>query len=228
MQDTDTKITVSSINDINSFNLERIITIKGSIENMSRGEAQISSKLRQSYENDLQALAPQSIMFPGLHPMAMMSTSGNGLGFPGRPNNVFPSSTNYPPMYQATGMTAAVPGAADVQETTYLYIPNNAVGAIIGTKGSHIRNIIRFSGANVKIAPLEADKPAEQQTERKVTIVGTPEAQWKAQYLIFEKMREEGFVSGTDDVRLTVEILVPSSQVRFYPLSQNLNFLGLA
>lgn len=26
-------------------------------------------------------------------------------------------------------------------------------------------------------------------------------------------MREEGFVAGTDDVRLTVEILVPSSQV---------------
>lgn len=221
MQDTDTKITVSSINDINSFNLERIITIKGSIENMSRGESQISSKLRQSYENDLQALAPQSIMFPGLHPMAMMSTSGNGLGFPNARANVgggggglFPTSAaaNYPPLYQPAGN--APPGAADIQETTYLYIPNNAVGAIIGTKGSHIRNIIRFSGANVKIAPLEADKPAEQQTERKVTIVGTPEAQWKAQYLIFEKMREEGFVSGTDDVRLTVEILVPSSQVR--------------
>lgn len=219
MQDTDTKITVSSINDINSFNLERIITIKGSIENMSRGESQISSKLRQSYENDLQALAPQSIMFPGLHPMAMMSTSGNGLGFPGGSRagtgagSIFPSTANYPPMYQATGGANAPPGAQDVQETTYLYIPNNAVGAIIGTKGSHIRNIIRFSGANVKIAPLEADKPTEQQTERKVTIVGTPEAQWKAQYLIYEKMREEGFVSGTDDVRLTVEILVPSSQV---------------
>lgn len=218
MQDTDTKITVSSINDINSFNLERIITVKGSIENMSRGEAQISSKLRQSYENDLQALAPQSIMFPGLHPMAMMSTSsGNGMGFPGgragsSGGGVYPASS-YPPMYQPTGGQA--PGAADVQETTYLYIPNNAVGAIIGTKGSHIRNIIRFSGANVKIAPLEADKPTEQQTERKVTIVGTPEAQWKAQYLIYEKMREEGFVSGTDDVRLTVEILVPSSQASF-------------
>jgi insulin-like growth factor 2 mRNA-binding protein 1 len=31
--------------------------------------------------------------------------------------------------------------------------------------------------------------------------------------LIFEKMREEGFLSGTEDVRLTVEILVPSAQV---------------
>lgn len=54
MQETDTKITVSSINDINSFNLERIITVKGSIENMAKAESQISAKLRQSYENDLQ------------------------------------------------------------------------------------------------------------------------------------------------------------------------------
>ncbi|XP_037916486.1 insulin-like growth factor 2 mRNA-binding protein 1 isoform X3 [Hermetia illucens] len=187
MQETDTKITVSSINDINSFNLERIITVKGSIENMSKAESQISAKLRQSYENDLQAMAPQSLMFPGLHPMAMMSTPGNAIIPPAFPN--------------------------DIQETTYLYIPNNAVGAIIGTKGSHIRNIMRFSGASVKIAPLEADKPVEQQMERKVTIVGTPEGQWKAQYMIFEKMREEGFICGTDDVRLTVEIMVASSQV---------------
>lgn len=115
----------------------------------------------------------------------------------------------YPGMYQP----GASQGAGDTQETTYLYIPNNAVGAIIGTKGSHIRNIIRFSGASVKIAPLDQDKPQDTQTERKVTIVGSPESQWKAQYLIFEKMREEGFVAASDDVRLTVEILVPSSQV---------------
>lgn len=36
---------------------------------------------------------------------------------------------------------------------------------------------------------------------------------FQAQYLIFEKMREEGFVAGTEDVRLTIEILVPSAQV---------------
>ncbi|XP_059062328.1 insulin-like growth factor 2 mRNA-binding protein 1 isoform X3 [Achroia grisella] len=209
MQETDTKITVSSINDINSFNLERIITVKGSIENMAKAESQISAKLRQSYENDLQVLAPQSIMFPGLHPMAMMST---GRGFCGAPPP-FP-----PPIYAPlAGQGGAQQGAGDSQETTYLYIPNNAVGAIIGTKGSHIRNIIRFSNASVKIAPLEQEKQGENpnnpQQERKVTIVGSPEAQWKAQYLIFEKMREEGFMSGSDDVRLTVEIVVASSQV---------------
>ncbi|XP_063837614.1 insulin-like growth factor 2 mRNA-binding protein 1 isoform X1 [Ostrinia nubilalis] len=208
MQETDTKITVSSINDINSFNLERIITVKGTIENMAKAESQISAKLRQSYESDLQVLAPQSIMFPGLHPMAMMST---GRSFCGAPPPF------QPPIYAPlAGQGGAQQGAGDSQETTYLYIPNNAVGAIIGTKGSHIRNIIRFSRASVKIAPLEQEKQGENQNaqqERKVTIVGSPEAQWKAQFLIFEKMREEGFMSGSEDVRLTVEIVVASSQV---------------
>ena len=44
--------------------------------------------------------------------------------------------------------------------------------------------------------------------------MGGPEAQWKAQYLIFQKLREEGFSTGGEDIRLTVEILVPSAQVR--------------
>lgn len=223
MQDTDTKITVSSINDISSFNLERIITVKGLIENMSRAENQISSKLRQSYENDLQAMAPQSVMFPGLPPMAMMSTPGNGMVF--NPSMQYAPCPGFSMSKNAAAAAAAAASSVvppvfpnDMQETTYLYIPNNAVGAIIGTKGSHIRSIMRFSNASLKIAPLDSDKPLEQQTERKVTIVGNPEGQWKAQYMIFEKMREEGFMCASDDVRLTVEILVASSQVQLTPL----------
>ena len=114
MEDTDSKITVSSISDISSFNPERVITIKGAIPDISRAEAEVtgshhqflflskrflrvhvgfkvSSKLRAAYETDLQvqkslnwpkqwltwalqAMAPQSVMFPGLHPAAMMAT----------------------------------------------------------------------------------------------------------------------------------------------------------
>ena len=189
MQETDTKITVSSINDINSFNLERIITVKGQIDNMSRAESQISSKLRQSYENDLQAMAPQSVMFPGLNPMAMMSTPGNGIFTPSMPGG-YPAMPGFPGMAKNPASVVPPTFPNDLQETTYLYIPNNAVGAISGTKGSHIRSIMRFSNASLKIAPLDTEKPPEQQTERKVTIVGTPEGQWKAQYMIYEKMRE--------------------------------------
>ena len=77
------------------------------------------------------------------------------------------------------------------QEISYLHIPNTSVGAVIGTKGSHIRNIIKFSGAHVKIAQnSEAEKsPSEintptgdglpSPTDRRVTIIGTPESQWK-------------------------------------------------
>lgn len=229
MLETETKITVSSLNDVSSFNMERVITIKGTIENMSRAEGMISAKLRQSYESDLQAMAPQSMMFPGLHPMAMMSTVGMGFSpsVRGTPPAAAPGMYHSPGAspYAQAGPAGVGVGAGGVyppgmapptgsqQETSFLYIPNSAVGAIIGTRGSHIRNIIRFSGASVKITSLPEGTTAEPQAERKVTIVGTPEAQWKAQYLIFEKMREEGFMPAGEDVRLTVELLVPSSQV---------------
>jgi insulin-like growth factor 2 mRNA-binding protein 1 len=100
--------------------------------------------------------------------------------------------------------------------------------SISGTKGSHIRNIIKFSGSSVKIAAADEEtvtssadsenpppgrEPGGAENLRKVTVVGTPESQWKAQYLIFEKLREEGFNQSMEDVKLTVEIMVPSSQV---------------
>jgi len=262
MEDTDTKITVSSISDISSFNLERVITIKGTIPDIARAESEVSTKLRAAYETDLQAMAPQSVMFPGLHPAAMMSTVGLGSGHPAQ--QAYNRNQGYMPSPGLQGASRPAPPQVPM-ETSYLYIPNAAVGAIIGTKGSHIRNIIKFSGSTVKIAsadgeeeaststvglgvppapapaPVEPALPAEgadaavegeagavgaaalplpgfsspqhSEAQRRVTIVGGPEAQWKAQYLIFEKLREEGFASGVDDVRLTVEIMVPSAQV---------------
>jgi len=215
MEDTSTKITVSSISDISSFNLERVISIRGSIPNISKAESEVSSKLRAAYETDLQAMAPQTMMFPGLHPAAMMSTVGLGAAQP------------YRGFGSASGSGARPVNPPEIPtETSYLYIPNAAVGAVIGTKGSHIRNIIKFSGSTVKISPAEEEsgpqppqppaadgQPGSDEPRRKVTVVGNPESQWKAQYLIFEKLREEGFSSGLEDVKLTVEIMVPSSQV---------------
>ena len=64
--------------------------------------------------------------------------------------------------------------------------------------------------------------------QRRVTILGAPEAQWKAQYLIFQKLREEGFAPGNEDIRLTVEILVPSSQVSQSALSLSVSLANLS
>merc|ERR1719410_1693813 len=242
------------------YKLERVITIKGSIPDIARAEAEVSSKLRAAYETDLQAMAPQSVMFPGLHPAAMMATVGLGSPHPpGGHSNYRPPGPGAPPSFPGCaggpGQQSRPPAQQAPVETSYLYIPNAAVGAIIGTKGSHIRNIIKFSGSTVKIAsadgeeeassssaglgtppsgaglpcspttPHEAEQSsggagalpfassANSEAQRRVTIVGGPEAQWKAQYLIFEKLREEGFSSGAEDARLTVEIMVPSAQV---------------
>lgn len=343
MEDTNTKITVSSINDINTYNQERIITIAGDVDAISRAEGEISSKLRAAYESDIQTMPvgkfillfsqlklnfffphfqPQAMIFPGLHPAAMMSTATMGVqqqqqpqqqphhlplnggrlhhphqgvshhagGVGGQPNlghfqqarppaaSAAMMTMGYEQLMAASAAATGIhhaPGAAAAQhaavETVFLYVPNGSVGAIIGTKGGHVRNVIKFSGASVKIAQAADDprnhqqpqQPDQQQgdqvaaegdgeetasaaagsgssdsspleapsEERKVTITGNPESQWKAQYLIFEKLREEGFFSrpssnpasaasghhppaaAADEVRLTVEILVPASQV---------------
>lgn len=221
MESTDTKITVSSsIHDVNSFNFERVITIKGKLENICKAEQMISSKLRQSYENDLAAMAPSAMMFPGLHPMAMMSTIGNQGYPPGRggppppppPYGMYgtPPPYNMPMMYSPTA--APPPNLEPLKETVHLYIPNSAVGAIIGTGGSTIREMISSSGASIKVAQTNKDEPVDRQTERKVTIVGSPEAQWKAQYMIFKKVSFETY-AGPQESRLKVEIYVPSNQV---------------
>lgn len=298
MDDTNTKITVSSINEINTFNLERIITIAGEIEDIFTAESEISAKLRTAYESDIQAMAPQSVMFPGLHPAAMMSTAatmpsapihqanqGFGMPHPHHQSASGPSGHGHNVGFQhggvnrnqhfhpgvgrpmggpgggngpAGGMTAMPrPNGFDVMgtphfqnpnasqtETTYLYVPNISVGAIIGSKGSYIKNIIKFSGASVKIAQQPGDVVQPSDTsdvaagdnasfpappsshgsasnnnnhnvnERRITVLGNPESQWKAQFLIFDKIREESFNRGVmEEVRLTVEILVPVNQV---------------
>ena len=131
------------------------------------------------------------------------------------------------------------------------------ISIFAGTKGSHIRNIIKFSGSSVKISSAEEGEEGEEAEgeeaagggetqssgpaaaaalaagenlagQRRVTILGAPEAQWKAQYLIFQKLREEGFAPGNEDIRLTVEILVPSSQVSQSALSLSLSLANLS
>lgn len=61
-----------------------------------------------------------------------------------------------------------------------------------------------------------------------MTITGTPEAQWKSQYYIYDKIRQEGWIifslslskillhtgyAGDDEVRLRAEIYVPTALI---------------
>ena len=57
-QDTSTKITVSSISDVSSFNPERVISIRGTIPSISKAEAEVNiltnTFLYNSYRQDFQ------------------------------------------------------------------------------------------------------------------------------------------------------------------------------
>jgi insulin-like growth factor 2 mRNA-binding protein 1 len=186
----------SSVHDVSSFNLERIITIKGSLENICKAESMISGKLRQSYESDLASIGQQAMMFPGLHPMALMSTlSGQG-GYPSLPpppprghggsnphHSQFNMYANAPtsPYQHHTSVPSVMahhyPGSAGGQagltpshaaltaglnsmppdfakEVVFLYIPNTSVGAIIGTGGTTIRDMISSSGSQIKVGNM--------------------------------------------------------------------------
>ncbi|NWR45511.1 IF2B3 protein, partial [Regulus satrapa] len=66
-QDTDTKITISPLQDLTLYNPERTITVKGSIETCAKAEEEIMKKIRESYENDIAAMNLQAHLIPGLN-----------------------------------------------------------------------------------------------------------------------------------------------------------------
>uniref|UniRef100_A0A4W3JQN4 Insulin-like growth factor 2 mRNA binding protein 3 n=1 Tax=Callorhinchus milii TaxID=7868 RepID=A0A4W3JQN4_CALMI len=169
-QDTDTKITISPLQDLTLYNPERTITLKGSIEACSKAEEEIMKKIRESYDNDMAAM---NVSLP---------TSLTAFGHLSPPT---PSSES---------------------ETVHVFIPALAVGAIIGKQGQHIKQLSRFAGASIKIAPAES--PDTKQ--RMVIITGPPEAQFKAQGRIYGKLKEENFFGPKEEVKLETHIKVPS------------------
>uniref|UniRef100_A0A9J8CF90 Insulin-like growth factor 2 mRNA binding protein 2a n=2 Tax=Cyprinus carpio TaxID=7962 RepID=A0A9J8CF90_CYPCA len=214
-EDTETKITISSLQDLTIYNPERTIIVKGSIEACCRAEVEIMRKLREAYENDIAAINQQTNLIPGLS-LSTLGIFSTGLsvlppaaGPRGVPSvlpaayNPFLVSTIHITLYMHRHFLIQAPE----QEVVYLFIPTQAVGAIIGKKGQHIKQLARFAGASIKIAPAESPDV----TQRMVIITGPPEAQFKAQGRIFGKLKEENFFSAKEEVKLETHIKVPSS-----------------
>ncbi|XP_067825291.1 insulin-like growth factor 2 mRNA-binding protein 1 isoform X2 [Heptranchias perlo] len=193
-QDTETKITISPLQDLTLYNPERTITVKGSIEACCKAEEDIMKKVREAYENDIAAMNLQANLIPGLNL--------NALG-------LFPpsSSTVPPPPVGVSPATPYGPYQSTEQETVHVFIPAQAVGAIIGKKGQHIKQLSRYAVASIKIAPAES--PDTKQ--RMVIITGHPEAQFKAQGRIYGKLKEENFFGPKEEVKLETHIKVAAS-----------------
>ncbi|XP_043861460.1 insulin-like growth factor 2 mRNA-binding protein 1 isoform X3 [Dromiciops gliroides] len=194
-QDTETKITISSLQDLTLYNPERTITVKGSIENCCKAEQEIMKKVREAYENDVAAMSLQSHLIPGLNLAAV---------------GLFPASSSAVPP-PPSSVSGAAPYSsfmqAPEQEMVQVFIPAQAVGAIIGKKGQHIKQLSRFASASIKIAPPETP----DSKVRMVIITGPPEAQFKAQGRIYGKLKEENFFGPKEEVKLETHIRVPAS-----------------
>ncbi|KAM9231955.1 insulin-like growth factor 2 mRNA-binding protein 2 isoform 2-T2 [Leptosomus discolor] len=224
-QDTGTKITISPLQDLTIYNPERTITVKGSTEACSNAEVEIMKKLREAYENDVVAVNQQANLIPGLN-LSALGIFSTGLSMlPSTPGARGPAAAApYHPFAQSSwrrtssstylsGLYGAPPVGTfphqhplPEQEIVNLFIPTQAVGAIIGKKGQHIKQLARFAGASIKIAPAEGPDISE----RMVIITGPPEAQFKAQGRIFGKLKEENFFNPKEEVKLEAHIKVPS------------------
>ncbi|XP_037542852.1 insulin-like growth factor 2 mRNA-binding protein 2a isoform X2 [Nematolebias whitei] len=201
-EDTGTKITISSLQDLTIYNPERTITVKGSLETCCKAEEEIMKKLREAYENDIAAV---NVLPPAAGPRGTVPPV-----VPAGYNPFLGHSSHLGSLYgvpSASAMSHQHSQQAPEQEVVYLFIPTQAVGALIGKKGQHIKQLAHFAGASIKIAPAESPDV----TERMVIITGTPEAQFKAQGRIFGKLKEENFFSGKEEVKLETHIKVPST-----------------
>ncbi|XP_058236362.1 insulin-like growth factor 2 mRNA-binding protein 2 isoform X2 [Hemibagrus wyckioides] len=217
-QDTGTKITISPLQDLTIYNPERTITVRGGVEECCNAEVEIMKKLREAYENDMAALNLQTALIPGLNLNALgifsptlpvLSSATGSRGVTSLPTTYSPLLGQASALAGLYGSPPALPHqqAAPEQEVVYLFIPTQAVGALIGKKGQHIKELARFAGASIKIAPSDSpDAP-----ERMVIITGPPEAQFKAQGRIFRKLKEENFFTAKEEVKLETHIKVPAA-----------------
>jgi insulin-like growth factor 2 mRNA-binding protein 1 len=215
-EDTDTHIVVSNTQEMTAIFPDRVIAVRGTVENMSLAEAAISELLRECVDKDVRLMSGS-----GSSSMAMLPPTGTGFytaafrqpfGMPNPALGFGPTPpTFYPKVHGSLSQSRMSPHANN--EVYQISVPSAAIGAIIGSGGANIKQIIRDSGAFVTIDPKkDVAAEASPSSDRIVTVKGNPEACWKASYFVFEKMKIEGF-AGYDDVRLKTAIKVPRSIV---------------
>ncbi len=114
-------------------------------------------------------------------PFGMMAGVHEGGGVGGMPPHLMAQQAANPAAMAQGGHLNPVggggPGGVDLPaEVMNMYVPNSAVGALIGAKGSYIRDLNKYSGFNIKIAQSSEDTSdypaAVNPADRRVTMTG--------------------------------------------------------
>ncbi|KAG6820110.1 hypothetical protein H0H93_005257 [Arthromyces matolae] len=167
---------------------ERIVEVQGSPESIGRAIEEIGKCLLEDWERGL-----GTVLF---HPSSDdRSTSGNRRSGPGF------STSNPPASRRSNGDGARRPQSPHASppqspssaqpaanlRTQNISIPSDMVGCIIGRSGTKITEIRRLSGSKISIAKA----PHDETGERMFTIIGTPEANEKALFLLYNQLESE-------------------------------------
>lgn len=174
---------------------ERIVEVQGSADAIGTAIGEIGKCLLEDWERGV-----GTVLF---HPGATNGEDRNSARRGGNWNNSTPNGSRRingdgsqrsrgnasppqtPPQNQASYSPQQQPSSG--LRTQNISIPSDMVGCIIGRSGTKITEIRRLSGSKISIAKT----PHDETGERMFTIVGTPEANEKALFLLYNQLESE-------------------------------------
>lgn len=167
---------------------ERIVEVQGSPEAIGRAIEEIGKCLLEDWERGL-----GTVLF---HPAGDDRSGGNRRSGPGysasgisasrRSNGDGARGRQSPPASPTPQSPTSAQPTANLR-TQNISIPSDMVGCIIGRSGTKITEIRRLSGSKISIAKA----PHDETGERMFTIIGTPEANEKALFLLYNQLESE-------------------------------------
>lgn len=165
---------------------ERVVDVQGSPESIGRAIEEIGRCLLEDWERGL-----GTVLY---HPGVADERSGGSMGGAGRRAHNYSGSYSGRRSNAGEMSTRATsppspesPSQAANLRTQNISIPSDMVGCIIGRGGTKITEIRRLSGSKISIAKA----PHDETGERMFTIVGTPEANEKALFLLYNQLESE-------------------------------------
>lgn len=166
---------------------ERVVEVQGAPEAIGRAIEEIGKCLLEDWERGL-----GTVLF---HPGTGEDRGGGGRrggsnGYSGggrRPNGDARARASSPPPSPPQVGAATPPPQPSNLRTQNISIPSDMVGCIIGRGGTKITEIRRLSGSKISIAKA----PHDDTGERMFTIIGTPEANEKALFLLYNQLESE-------------------------------------
>jgi heterogeneous nuclear rnp K-like protein 2 len=163
---------------------ERIVEVQGSPEAIGRAIEDIGKCLLEDWERGLGTV----LFYPGTNDDRSSNTRRSNATHGGSRRNGETGSrarASSPP--SPGGHSPVSPQQSANLRTQNISIPSDMVGCIIGRSGTKITEIRRLSGSKISIAKA----PHDDTGERMFTIVGTPEANEKALFLLYNQLESE-------------------------------------